>query len=47
MSLAKPHGQGSMRTKNRGVHLVGMRDTLVVLSHNERARDEHGNTCVH
>jgi hypothetical protein len=46
-SLAKPQGQGSMITKTQGAHLVGMRDTPVILSHNERARDEHGNTCVH
>jgi hypothetical protein len=35
-----------MITKSQGVHLVRVGDTPVVLSHNERARDEHGNTCV-
>jgi hypothetical protein len=35
-----------MVTKARGAHLVKERDTPVVLSHNERARDEHGNACV-
>jgi hypothetical protein len=46
-SLAKPEGQGSMITKTQGVHLVRVRDTPVVLSHNRRARDKHGNTCVY
>jgi hypothetical protein len=46
-SLAKPQGQGLMITKTQGAHLVRVRDTLVVLSHNERARDEHGNACVY
>jgi hypothetical protein len=46
-SLAKPQGQGSMITKTRGVHLVEVRGTPVVLSHNEQVRDEHGNTCVY
>jgi hypothetical protein len=45
-ALVKPQGQGSMITKARGVHLVGVRDIPVILSHNEQARDEHGNTCV-
>jgi hypothetical protein len=45
-SQAKPQGQGLMIIKTRGVHLVGVRDTLVILSHNDWARDEHGNTCV-
>jgi hypothetical protein len=45
-ALAKPQGQGSMITKTQGVHLVGVRDTPVVLNHNERARDEHDNTYV-
>jgi hypothetical protein len=35
-----------MITKTRGVHLVGVRDTPVVLSHNEQARDKNGNTYV-
>jgi hypothetical protein len=46
-SLVKPQGQGSMITKTRGVHLVGVRGTPVILSHNEQVRDEHGNTCVY
>jgi hypothetical protein len=46
-ALAKPQGQGSMITKTRGVHLVGVRDTPIVLSYNEWARDQHGNTCAH
>jgi hypothetical protein len=46
-SLEKPQGQGSMITKTQGVHLIRVRDTPVILSHNERARDEHGNTCVY
>jgi hypothetical protein len=36
-----------MVTKAQGAHLVRVRDTPVVLSHNERARDEHGNACVY
>jgi hypothetical protein len=36
-----------MVTKAQGVHLVRVRDTPIVLSHNERARDEHDNTCVY
>jgi hypothetical protein len=35
-----------MITKTQGVCLVGVRDTPVVLSHNERTSDEHGNACV-
>jgi hypothetical protein len=35
------------RSKTRGMHLVGVRDTLVILSYNGQVRDEHGNTCVH
>jgi hypothetical protein len=35
-----------MITKTQGVHLVGVMDTPVVLSHNEQTRDEHGNACV-
>jgi hypothetical protein len=46
-SHAKPKGQVSMITKTQVVHLVRVRDTPVVLSHNGRARDEHGNTCVY
>jgi hypothetical protein len=42
----KPRGQGSTITKNQRLHLVGVMDTPVVLSHNERTRDEHDNTCV-
>jgi hypothetical protein len=45
-ALANPQGQGSMITKTQGAHLVRVRDTPVILSHNERARDEHGNACV-
>jgi hypothetical protein len=45
-SLAKPQGQESMITKTQENHLVRVRDTPVVLSHNEQARDEYGNTCV-
>jgi hypothetical protein len=45
-SLAKPQGQGSMMTKTQGVHSIRVTDTPTVLSHNERTRDEHGNTCV-
>jgi hypothetical protein len=45
-SLVKPQGQGSIVTKTQGVHLVRVRDTLVILSHNERTRDKYGNTCV-
>jgi hypothetical protein len=36
-----------MVTKAQGAHLVRVRDTPVVLSHNEWARDEHGNACVY
>jgi hypothetical protein len=46
-ALAKPQEQGSMITKTQGVHLVGVRDTPVILSHNKWATDKHGNTCVH
>jgi hypothetical protein len=46
MSLVKPQGQGSMITRTQGVPLVRVMDTPVVLSHNERTRDEHGKTCV-
>jgi hypothetical protein len=46
-SLVKPQGQGSMITKTQGVHFIRVRDTPVILCHNERARDEHGNTCVY
>jgi hypothetical protein len=45
-ALAKQQGQGSMITKTQGVHFIEVRDTSVVLSHNEWVRDEHGNTCV-
>jgi hypothetical protein len=45
-AFGKPQGQGSMITKTQGVHLVGVRDTPVVLSHNKWAREEHGNACV-
>jgi hypothetical protein len=45
-SLMKPQGQGSMVNKTQEIHMVRVRDTPVVLSHNEWARDEHGNTCV-
>jgi hypothetical protein len=45
-ALVKPQGQGSMITKTQGAHLVRVRDTAIVLSHNERAMDEHGNACV-
>jgi hypothetical protein len=45
-ALAKPKGQGSMITKTRGVHLVRVRDTPVILSHKGWTRDEHSNTCV-
>jgi hypothetical protein len=33
-------------TKAQGVRLVRVRDTPVVLGHNERTIDEHGKTCV-
>jgi hypothetical protein len=46
MPLAKPQGQGSKITKTSRVRLVRVIDTPVVLSHNRRTRDEHGNTCV-
>jgi hypothetical protein len=39
----KLQGQESMITKTQGVCLVRVRDTPVVLSHNEWTRDEHGN----
>jgi hypothetical protein len=42
----KPQGQGAMITKAQGVCLVGVRDTPVILSHNEQIRDTHGNACV-
>jgi hypothetical protein len=45
-SLMKPHAQGSMITKMQGVHLVEVRDTPVILSHNEWTRDESGNAYV-
>jgi hypothetical protein len=45
-ALVKPQGQGSMITKTQGAHMVRVRDTPVILSHNKRARDEHGNACV-
>jgi hypothetical protein len=35
-----------MITKTQGVLLVGVMDTPVILSHNERNREEHGMTCV-
>jgi hypothetical protein len=35
-----------MITKTQGVHLVRVRDTPVVLSHEGQSRDDHGNTCV-
>jgi hypothetical protein len=45
-SPLKPQGQGSTITKTQGVILVRVGDTPVVLSHNERTKDEHGNDCV-
>jgi hypothetical protein len=45
-SHVKPQVLGSMITKAQGVHLVRVIDTSVVLSHNERTSDEHGNACV-
>jgi hypothetical protein len=42
-SLVKLQGQESMITKTQGVCLVRVRDTPIVLSHNEWTRDEHGN----
>jgi hypothetical protein len=36
-----------MTTKVQEVHLVYVMDTPVILGHNERTRDEHGNACVH
>jgi hypothetical protein len=45
MSLVKPQGQGSMITNTHRVLLVGIMDTAVVLSHNERTRDKHGKAC--
>jgi hypothetical protein len=38
--------QESMITKTSRVRLVRVIDTPVVLSHNRRTRDEHGNTYV-
>jgi hypothetical protein len=35
-----------MITKTQEVRLVRVRDTPVILSHNEWTRDEHGNACV-
>jgi hypothetical protein len=35
-----------MITKTQEVCLVKVRDTPVILSHNEWTRDEHGNTCI-
>jgi hypothetical protein len=32
--------------KPQGVHLVRVRDTPVVLSHNEQTSGDHGNACV-
>jgi hypothetical protein len=45
-SHVKTQGQGSMVTKTQGVCLVGVTDTPVILSHNERTSDEYGNACV-
>jgi hypothetical protein len=45
-SLMKPQGQGLMITKAQGVQFGGVRDTPVILSHNEQTRDEYGNACV-
>jgi hypothetical protein len=36
-----------MITMTQGAHLVRVRDTLVILSHKEQIRDEHGNNCVY
>jgi hypothetical protein len=35
-----------MITETQEVRLIGVRDTPVILSHNERTRDEHDNACV-
>jgi hypothetical protein len=35
-----------MITKTQGVHLVGVRDTPVVLSRNKWTRAEYGNACI-
>jgi hypothetical protein len=35
-----------MITKTQGVHLIRVIDTPVILSHNERTNDEHGNVYV-
>jgi hypothetical protein len=35
-----------MITKAQGVQFGGVRDTPVILSHNEQTRDEYGNACV-
>jgi hypothetical protein len=35
-----------MITKTQEVRLVRVRDTPVVLCHNEWTRDEYGNACV-
>jgi hypothetical protein len=45
-SLVKPQELRSMITKTQGIRLVRVRDTPVILSHNERTKDEHGNTGV-
>jgi hypothetical protein len=45
-ALVKPQVQGLMITKAQGVHLVRVMDTPVILSHNERTSDKHGNACV-
>jgi hypothetical protein len=42
----KPQGQGSMMTKTQGVLLVGVMDTIVIISHNERTSDKHTSACV-
>jgi hypothetical protein len=34
------------RINDNQEHLARVMDTLVILSHNERTRDKHGNTCV-
>jgi hypothetical protein len=45
-SLVKPQEQGLTITKTQELCLVGVRDTPVILSHNEWTSDEHGNICV-
>jgi hypothetical protein len=49
-SLVELEGQGSIITRTQRVGLARVRDTpgdtQVILRHNERTRDEHGNTCV-